>query len=90
MSNIQTEKHLEDLIPALLSKDHILLLEKLRLNNKEEYKKISKEAGEILMDESWLELNFNKTKIDYHNVKEEFDMPRLMYGVAVQMGYIKQ
>ena len=90
MSNIQTEKHLEDLIPILLSKGHTLSLEELRLNHKEEYHKVSREAGEILMDEGWLELNFNKTKIDYHNVKEEFDIPRLMYGIAVQMGYIKQ
>ena len=80
-------KNLEDLIPKELTKGQLTQLDTLRTHSKE-YHEVCKEANEFYMDEVWLELNFGKLNINYHNPKDN-EIQRVMYGIAVMKGYIK-
>ena len=77
---------LEDLVPKELTEEHKKELDELRKNPKE-YIEVCKEVQEILMDEVWLDIVYNKIKINYHDLKGD-DVQRLMYGSMIQKNYI--
>lgn len=80
------KERLEDLIPEILTEEHKTALRELK--HQKEYAEVCKETVEFLMDEAWLEINYNKLKINYRDVNDE-DIKRVEYGIALMKRYIR-
>ncbi|MEK6907176.1 MAG: hypothetical protein AABW45_01490 [Nanoarchaeota archaeon] len=78
-------KSLEDLIPKVLTKNHLEALQELEKHQKE-YKKVNSEVNENLENETWLNLVFYKVRINPKNYNIA-DRYRLMYGIILQKNY---